>query len=41
MAVLGHPSANMAMIYARISDPEVGRQYEKALTNGREAIKHA
>jgi integrase len=34
MAVLGHRSANMAMIYARISDPEVRRQYEQALTNG-------
>jgi hypothetical protein len=34
MAVLGHRSANMAMTYARISDPEVRRQYEIALTNG-------
>ena len=34
MAVLGHRSANMAMIYARISDPEVRRQYESALANG-------
>ena len=31
---LGHRSANMAMTYARISDPEVRRQYEIALTNG-------
>jgi hypothetical protein len=35
MAVLGHRSANMAMIYARISDPEVRRQYESALANGK------
>jgi hypothetical protein len=34
MAVLGHRSANMAVIYARISDPEVRRQYESALANG-------
>ena len=34
MAVLGHRSANIAMTYARISDPEVRRQYEIALTNG-------
>jgi hypothetical protein len=34
MAVLGHRSANMAMIYARISDPEVRRQYESALAEG-------
>ncbi len=34
MAVLGHRSANMAMIYARISDPEVRRQYESALAGG-------
>jgi hypothetical protein len=34
MAVLGHRSANMAMTDARISDPEVRRQYEIALTNG-------
>jgi len=34
MAVLGHRSANMAMIYARISDPEVRRQYESALASG-------
>ena len=34
MAVLGHRSANMAMTYARISDHEVRRQYEIALTNG-------
>lgn len=34
MAVLGHRSANMAMIYARISDPEVRRQYENALASG-------
>jgi hypothetical protein len=34
MAGLGHRSANMAMTYARISDPEVRRQYEIALTKG-------
>jgi hypothetical protein len=34
MAVLGHRSANMAVIYARISDPEVRRQYENALASG-------
>jgi hypothetical protein len=34
MAVLGHRSANMAMIYSRMSDPEVRRQYEHALANG-------
>ncbi len=34
MAVLGHRSANMAMVYARISDPEVRRQYEKAIASG-------
>jgi len=34
MAVLGHKSTAMAMIYARISDPEVRRQYEAALTAG-------
>jgi len=34
MAVLGHRSAIIAMTYARISDPEVRRQYEIALTNG-------
>jgi len=32
MAVLGHKSTAMAMIYTRISDPEVRRQYEAALT---------
>lgn len=34
MAVLGHKSTAMAMIYTRISDPEVRRQYEAALTAG-------
>lgn len=34
MAVLGHKSTAMAMIYARISDPEVRRQYEAALAGG-------
>jgi hypothetical protein len=29
MAILGYRSANMAVIYARISDPELRRQYEK------------
>lgn len=34
MSVLGHNSTAMAMIYTRISDPEVRRQYETALTAG-------
>lgn len=34
MAVLEHKSASMSMIYSRISDPEVRRQYEAALTQG-------
>lgn len=34
MAILGHRSANMSLIYARISDPEVRRQYEAALASG-------
>ena len=35
MAILGHKSANMAVIYSRIADAEVRRQYESALTSGR------
>jgi integrase len=34
MAILGHRSTSMAMIYTRISDPEIRRQYETALANG-------
>jgi integrase len=34
MTILGHKSAAMSMIYSRISDPEVRRQYEAALTAG-------
>ena len=34
MAILGHKSAAMSMIYSRISDPEVRRQYENALASG-------
>lgn len=34
MAVLGHRSANMSLIYSRISDPEVRKQYETALASG-------
>ena len=34
MAVLGHQSAAMSLIYARLSDPEVRRQYEQALACG-------
>jgi hypothetical protein len=34
MAILGHKSAAMSMIYSRISDPEVRRQYEDALVAG-------
>lgn len=34
MAILGHRSANMSLIYARISDPAVRRQYEAALASG-------
>jgi integrase len=34
MAILGHKSAAMSMIYSRISDPEVRRQYEDALVVG-------
>lgn len=34
MAILGHRSANMSLIYARISDPEVRKQYEAALAAG-------
>lgn len=34
MAILGHRSATMSMIYSRISDPEIRRQYETALADG-------
>lgn len=34
MTILGHKSASMSMIYSRISDPEVRRQYEATLTSG-------
>jgi hypothetical protein len=34
MAVLGHRSAAMSVIYTRISDPEIRRQYEAALAGG-------
>nr|WP_240963373.1 tyrosine-type recombinase/integrase [Antrihabitans stalactiti] len=34
MAILGHRSAAMSLIYSRISDPAVRRQYEAALTAG-------
>jgi murein L,D-transpeptidase YcbB/YkuD len=33
MTILGHKSASMSMIYSRISDPEVRRQYESALAS--------
>jgi hypothetical protein len=34
MAILGHQSPAMSLIYSRLSDPEVRRQYEEALSNG-------
>lgn len=34
MAILGHKSAAMSVIYSRISEPEVRRQYEDALVPG-------
>lgn len=34
MTILGHKSAFMSMIYSRISDPEVRRQYDNALASG-------
>ncbi|MFJ5695104.1 tyrosine-type recombinase/integrase [Arthrobacter sp. NPDC093125] len=34
MTILGHKSASMSMIYSRISDPEVRKQYEDALASG-------
>jgi integrase len=34
MAILGHKSAEMSLIYARITDPEIRRQYEAALADG-------
>jgi integrase len=34
MSILGHRSANMSLIYSRISDPEVRKQYEAALASG-------
>lgn len=37
MTILGHKSAAMSMIYSRISDPVVRRQYEEALASGTES----
>lgn len=34
MAILGHQTPAMSLIYSRLSDPEVRRQYEEALSNG-------
>ena len=34
MGVLGHQSASMAMVYARVSDPEVLRDYKSVLEPG-------
>jgi hypothetical protein len=34
MTILGHKSATMSMIYSRISDPEIRRQYDAAPTAG-------
>lgn len=34
MAILGHKSARMSLIYAHLSDPEIRRQYENALAAG-------
>jgi Phage integrase family len=34
MAILGHQSPAMSLIYSRLSDPEVRRQYEEALSHG-------
>jgi hypothetical protein len=34
MAILGHRSAAMSVIYTRISDPEIRRQYQAALAGG-------
>jgi len=34
MAILGHKSAEMALLYSRISDPAIRRQYEAALAGG-------
>lgn len=34
MGVLGHESANMAMVYSRVSDPEVLRDYKSVLEPG-------
>jgi integrase len=34
MAILGHKSAGMSLIYSRLSDPEIRRQYEQALAAG-------
>jgi integrase len=34
MAILGHRSAAMSVIYTRISNPEIRRQYEAALAGG-------
>ena len=34
MAILGHRSATMSLIYAHLSDPEIRRQYDEALAAG-------
>ncbi len=34
MAILGHKSAHMSLIYSHLSDPEIRRQYEHALAAG-------
>jgi integrase len=34
MAILGHKSAHMSLIYSHLSDPEIRRQYEQALAAG-------
>jgi integrase len=34
MAILGHRSATMSLIYSHISDPEIRRQYDQALAAG-------
>lgn len=39
MSVLGHQSPGMSMVYARISDPEVLRDYQAVLGPGAEAVR--
>ncbi|MFD8563127.1 tyrosine-type recombinase/integrase [Streptosporangium canum] len=34
MAILGHRSANMSMVYSRLSDPVVKQQYEQVIAGG-------